>query len=342
MKKILHLTMSGKYGGAETVIFTIINLLQNNYKFYYLCPKGDIELKLASKKIEYYTFSSQKELRKVIEYLNPDKIHAHDFKASVIAGLYKKNETKIISHLHTDHVWAKKLSLKNLIYFLLSFRFSNIIFVSEKLYDNFKLKKIFINKAKILLNALDKKELYLKSNEKIIEKEYDIMFLGRLSAYKNPLKFIEIVKKTIDLKFDIKAIMIGDGEEKENCLSMIKEYSLEENIDFKGFKENPFPYLKKSKILIIPSLNEAYGLVALEANVLSKPVIASKVGGLIEVINTEGGILCEHTEEFIVEIVKMLDSNEYYLERVRRAKKNSNKFTKIDDFIKSINDLYKN
>ncbi|MGL4652172.1 glycosyltransferase [Cetobacterium sp.] len=341
MKKIVHLTMSGKYGGAESVIFNIIKYLRKDYKFVYICPKGNIEEKLKKENVDYLTFSSLNELKKIIKNIKPNNIHAHDFKASVLAAIFSHKNTEIISHLHTDHKWAKKISLKNLLYLLASYRFKSIIFVSKILYNDFKFKIFVSKKAKVLQNTVDKNEIIKKSLEYEVEKNYDLIFLGRLSNYKNPMKFIEIVKKLKEDNLNVKAIIIGDGELKENCKTIIKQFSLESNIDMIGFKDNPFPYLKKSKILIVPSLNEAYGLVVVEANILSKPVLGENIGGLLEVINNKGGFLCSDIDSYVQKIKFLLKKEPCYLEITKKACINSRKFTNNYKFINTINQLYR-
>lgn len=337
--------MSGKYGGGERVIFSIIKALNRKYKFYYVCPQGDLETQLKEKNIEYYTFSSKKEMRDIIVKIKPDKIHAHDFKASFLASnLLKIKELKnikIISHLHTDHKWAGQICIKSFVYIFSSFRFFKIIFVSNFLKENFKLKRLISKKSEIIINSLEEREIILKSKEFSIQGKYDLIFLGRLSEYKNPIKFIEIVNNLVKSGLELKCLMVGDGELKEKCVEKIESLSLKKVLEVIGYKENPFPYLKNSKILVIPSLNEAYGLVALEANVLSKPVLASKVGGLVEVVNKDGGKLCDRLEDFQIEIKKMLGDESYYIDACNKAKKNSEKFTNTDKFLSSIENIYR-
>ncbi|MGG7078779.1 glycosyltransferase [Clostridium sardiniense] len=338
MKKILHVTMSNAYGGAETVIFSIIENLKKNNEFYYMCPKGNIEEILKRKNINYKTIKI-KELKKNIKSLDVDIIHAHDFKASILCSLYK-GEKNIISHLHTDHDWLKKFSLKSLIYLIASIKFNKIIIVSKSMTNNTWFYKFIKKKVDILINPVDKSEIENLSRVEEINKNYDIAFLGRLSDYKDPLRFIDIVKLIKNEKADIKAIIIGDGELKHECIKKIEDNNLKKNIYMSGFLENPFPIIKKSKILVMPSKAEALGLSAMQSMVLGKPVVASNVGGLKDFINRFNGNLCVGNNEFKESILEILNNKKIYNNLSEGAKNTSDKLCNINDYMNKLNYIY--
>ena len=114
-------------------------------------------------------------------------------------------------------------------------------------------------------------------NQLEVKEDYDIAFVGRLTLQKNPIKLLDIIKRVNELKPGIRAIIIGDGEEKNKCEEYIKENNLENVVTLKGFLENPFPYLKKSKVVIMPSLFEGFGLVAIESMICGVPVLNSGI-----------------------------------------------------------------
>lgn len=340
MKKVLHLTMSNAHGGAETVIFSIIDNLNGQYDFKYLCPEGKIGDILREKNIEYKTFKSFKEIKKKIEEINPDVIHAHDFTASVISGLFSGNR-KIISHLHTSHRWIKGLNIKSLLYYLISFRFEKIVFVSKSMAKDMYFYNRLNKKAAILVNPIDKEKILNLSNAYCVRETYQLGFLGRLSHYKDPLKFIDIVKEVKQKNPNIKAVIVGDGELKESCKIKVKKLGLYENIDFKGFLKNPFPIVKNINILVMPSKLEALGLSAIEAMALSKPVIASDIGGLSDFINEKNGVLCNDFQEFVKGIEKLLNNRKEYSEIANNAAKTAITLSNTDKYMWEIDRLYK-
>ena len=150
-------------------------------------------------------------------------------------------------------------------------------------------------------------EIGKKANEYEFEKQYDLFYFGRLLPEKNPLEFINIVAKIKEKHPNITAVMIGDGDLREECYSLIKELGLKDNIDLVGFKQNPFPIVKKCKVGIMPSKWEGFGLTAIESLVLGKPVLNSGVGGLKQIFSKNKEYICKSIDEYIQAYEKILE-----------------------------------
>lgn len=343
MKKILHITMSNAYGGAETVIFSIIENLRDKYEFVYLCPKGDIESLLKEKSIKYKTFSSVKDIitiKQLIKEINPEVIHAHDFMASVLCRLTSRKNINIISHLHTSHRWIKTNNLKSLVYYVSSFRFKHIIVVSNSMKDDMYYYKKMMSKTKVIINPVDIKKVLYLSNEYEESKKYDLGFFGRLSDYKDPLNFISTVNDIKSKNENVKAVIIGAGELEGQCREKISQLNLSDTIDMKGFKKNPFPIVKNIKILIMPSKVEALGLAAIEGMTLGRVVVASNVGGFRDFIDEDNGVLCNSYEEFIFNIDKLLKNDKIYDKLAINAIKTAKRLGNVEKYMEEICNIY--
>ena len=72
--------------------------------------------------------------------------------------------------------------------------------------------------------------------------------------------------------------------------------------------ENPYPVLNASKIMILPSKWEGYGLVAVESLSLGIPVICSGAGGLKNIVNSSCGKICKNKDDYVQEIIELLDN----------------------------------
>ena len=108
MKKVLHLLSTDRFSGAENVVCTIIDNMKQDFDFAYCSRKGTIEISLKKRKIKYYGLENfnKKSLKKIINDYKPDIIHAHDYRASLLASITFNG--KIISHLHINADFAKK------------------------------------------------------------------------------------------------------------------------------------------------------------------------------------------------------------------------------------------
>ena len=78
--------------------------------------------------------------------------------------------------------------------------------------------------------------------------------------------------------------MVGDGPERSNAEWLAHKYGIEQKVQFLGKRDNIEELMSCSDLLLLPSSNESFGLVALEAMASEVPVLVSKVGGLPEVL----------------------------------------------------------
>lgn len=342
MKKVLHLLQSSKFSGAENVVCQTINHFQGRIEMVYCSQGGKIEEVLKNKNIKFIKLESIsiKEIRRVIMEYKPDIIHAHDYTMSIKASLC--TNLPIISHLHHNPSWLKRINLKSLAYAISSFKFYNVLCVSNSIYDEYILKKIIKNKIIIMPNPVDVIDVRNKYQVKKIEEQIDIIFVGRLADAKNPLKFISIIYDVKKVFPRIKVIMMGEGDLFDACNKEIKVLGLEENISLLSFQENPYQYIGNSKVLIMTSKWEGFGLVAFEALALGVPVIASDVGGLKGIVNEKCGKLCntKNNEEFVEEVIKLIDSEKYRLNKSKHALIQANKLHNVEQYIDKMNEIY--
>ena len=89
-------------------------------------------------------------------------------------------------------------------------------------------------------------------------------------------------------KNDATLIVLGDGEIRENLENYAAELGIENKVIFRGYVDNAKQYLNALDIFCLPSRSEALPYALLEAGIASRPVIATNVGGIPEII--ENGI----------------------------------------------------
>ena len=118
-KTVLHILNTNELSGAENVVCTIIKNMDNNYKMIYCSPNGPISQKLKEENIIFSPLKklSYKEVKKTIETIKPDIIHAHDNRATVIASLFSK-KYKIISHIHGNNIIMNSFNAKSFLFYI--------------------------------------------------------------------------------------------------------------------------------------------------------------------------------------------------------------------------------
>ena len=78
--------------------------------------------------------------------------------------------------------------------------------------------------------------------------------------------------------------MVGDGPESDAAQRLARAIGVADDVQFLGVQEQVVPLLSVADVFILPSVQESFGLAALEAMACEVPVVASRVGGLPEVI----------------------------------------------------------
>jgi N-acetyl-alpha-D-glucosaminyl L-malate synthase BshA len=168
--------------------------------------------------------------------------------------------------------------------------------MKEKLQINYK-KNIVV-----LPNGIDLKKFEgfskqgMRDNFKIGSDEKIITFVGSFKLVKGVKYLIEAFAIIFKRNSEVKLLLIGDGPERKNLKNMVETHNLTLSVDFMGNVANQkIPeYLSISDIFVLPSLSEGFPSVILEAMASGLPIIATRVGGLPEIIKEgENGFLVD-------------------------------------------------
>ncbi|KRN50440.1 hypothetical protein IV49_GL002088 [Kandleria vitulina DSM 20405] len=340
-KVVIHLLSSNFYSGAENVACTIINNIKDDYELYYCSPNGTIENNLKTYGINYIPINniSINDLKKIINKYKPDIIHAHDNKATVISSFFS-SRCMIISHIHGNNKIMNTINIKTILFNYCSKRISKFIWVSKSSIDGYYFHKKVMNKSIILPNVIDDKNIQLKANESKIDKEFDVVFLGRIGYPKNPERLIKIIELLYEKNNKISVAIVGDGEDRLKITNIVNKSVFKSNITFFGFLANPYPILKNSKILIMTSLYEGTPMCALEAQCFGKPIVATPVDGLLNIVeNGYNGFLSDIDEELADNILLILNKKNYSYysnNSISRFKE----INSLEKYLKIIKDVY--
>lgn len=336
--RILHLLVTDVYSGAENVAINIAKLTSKNNEVFYCSPDGPIRKFVEEAGITFIPLKKEsvKEIKKIIDELKPDEIHAHDFRMSAKCAMTGK---PFISHLHNNPPWLPNISFNSLVYLFAGKRAKKIICVSDSVMNEYIFSKYIKEKAITLLNTVDIERVHKKAKE-YVSPNYDVAFIGRQTIQKDPKRFVEIIDILHRKVPSIKAVMIGGGEMFDEVETLIKQKGLENNITMKGFQSNPFPILKASKLVIMPSKWEGFGLTAVESMALGCPILASPVGGLVDIIDEQCGKICNDDDAFVNEAMRLLTDEQYYSCKRAKAIIQSEKFGDMDKYREKIDNIY--
>ena len=238
-------------------------------------------------------------LRKIIKNYKPHLIYAHSSKAGAITRMTCL--TNRIPVVYNPHGWAfnmktsaKKKALYKVIERILAFRTQKIINISNyelsaalssKIAPKEKMKLIYNGIETNIANIpVEDESTSLKILKSISEERIIIGAVGRISYQKSPLDFVEVAKKVSQQLPNSFFVWVGDGEERLQMEKLIKEYNLVEQFIITGWIENPTDYIKLFDISLLLSNWEGFGLVLIEYMLYRKPIIATRVDAIPELV----------------------------------------------------------
>ncbi len=316
--------------------------------FAYASRDGRIRDTLREKNIEFHPLAemSVSEFVRVIEEYQPDVIHAHDRSASLLCAkalkkLKKTKEIPIIVHMHVNNNRGLKLFLKNLVWTFYARYFKHIFWVSKSSLSGFQFKPFLKGKSSVLYNALDGNATRASAEESAPDKNYDVIYVGRLTYQKNPERLMKILNEVCKGKSDICCAIAGDGPKFEYVKRFVEENNLSSNIDCLGYVESPLGLIKNSKLLLMTSRFEGTPMVAIEAQVLGTPIVSTPVDGMCEIVSDDiNGYLSDSDEALSSHIIDIASDGELRARLSSGSYEASTIFTDTEHFLSEIKKEY--
>jgi len=152
-----------------------------------------------------------------------------------------------------------------------------------------------MNKKLIIPNFINK---VTTTDDMVSEKELSTVNLLSMSRLVEGKGFESVIELLPHLTSNFHLHIAGDGPLKGALKKLVNDYSLEERVTFHGWvnDNDKFELLKKSHLFILPSSNDSFGMVFIEAMQCSLPVVALRFKGVCDVVpHLKGGYLCENS-----------------------------------------------
>ncbi len=339
---VLHLTYSLSAGGRRNAIVNLCEGLVNKSVNSYTCSITHLSeedfIRLSSLSFKgvfsmefngrYFSNKSLllSKLSKICEKNNIDLIHTHDATSQIITA-WMHNKNKTIPHVHTFHrsLDIDTVGIKNKIRNYYANQHTNIITVgSNDRKNHLKKYNLFLKSNKIQLIPFgievykyaysDKYNKQLRDKFDIDSNDIIIGCIGHFGKEKGldiALKSFATIHKEADID-NLKLIILGKGNTKQTkyLLELCNELSIKNNVLFPGFDEHIEKWYSCFDIFLHTPRKEAFGLVVIEAMAASLPVVASRVGGIVDIVshNTSGYLVesCNpnNIAEYLLKLIK--------------------------------------
>ena len=361
-------TNYGEFGGPENLILHILeNLDPSQFQFTVVSLKNqnactnlfELKLKDAGVNTEIIPWKNLYFSKPVINRLNfltqqngINIIHTHDLRSNYVSFFAGKKAG--IPTIASSHGWVGN-SLKRKIHNSvdkISLRlFNKVIINSEFMKNQIPLWGIPKDRINIIHNAVAlehfnnneetaslKKKLGIDSNKTVIAT------VGRLSREKGHMLLLEAASKVIAQLPDLIFLIIGEGPFEKKLKDHAKKLGLSKYVLFTGFFDDLPSVLNLTDIFILPSTSEGMPMTLLEAMSASKPIIATSVGGVPEVVQDgKTGILLKtrNPTQMAKAITNLVNNKKAAVEMGRKGRQLVEKTYSIEYLVKNIEDIYR-
>ena len=344
-KKILHIAQS--YGGGVTeYLYLLLENTKNIYSNILILSEEYKEQEERFSKVSDRIFfvpmvkevsiikdiKSITKVKKIVKKIKPEVAYLHSSKAGAIGriALLFNFKTKIIYNAHGWYFNAgisnKKKAFFAIVEKILAFKTNKIINISQSEYDSaLKYKITSSKKMCVIENGIDFSKfknadecrLETRTELNISDDEIVIGVVGRISEQKDPMTSIKAFKKIKKEYPNTKLLFVGSGELEENVRQFAQENNINEDVIITGWVNCVEKYIPAFDIAILPSKWEGFGLVIVEYMACNKPIIASNIGGISNIIeNGRNGYLIQPGN-----VQELYEKSKYIIENYAKIQK---------------------
>lgn len=359
-KKILHVIPALNIGGASSLVANLICAFDANRFEIGLCSLcadtgNQLSKKLKNAKLKLYFLNKTRgfDVRvifrfwKIVKEFKPDVIHVHQ--RAIIYALLPTIVNKIPRRFETLHSvadweggWEAQLVRG------WAYKYGGFIPIAVSHNVSESIARVYdISKSPVIHNGIPVIEYQaaVSGVEKSKNsKQISLIHVARLSPEKNHTLFIDSLKKVVGAKpGSVKAILVGDGPLRSSIKQLVQEQQLEQVVEFIEESQDVAGLLARADSLILTSNHEGLPLVVMEAMAAGKPVIATNVGGLPEIIiNGKTGVLVPAADvnKLTEAIINLIDDLEHFKEMGQKAAEIANENFDISRVAREYEKLY--
>lgn len=343
--KILHIITSLELGGAERLLTELVPYQKARghfVKVMILSDRGAVFKKeleergieiVVAKSNSIKSFSNIFSIIKEIKKEDYDIVHAHLVHAQYWTRLAKILDGKKRKYITTEHSTSNRRRESKLMRGIDRFifgGFDKIVSISEATQKSLQTWLGREDRAfEIIYNGIDIKEFqnsvpYSKSELGIKEDDYLIMMVSRFHKSKNQ---IGVAESLMWLPVKYKLVFVGDGKLEESVKKYCQENNLMSRVRFLGVRKDIPRLLKTADIVVQYSFFEGFGITVVEAMASGKPVVASNVPGLSQVVEGTGYLVDIKDSKELAKAILSLRNEDVYKELAQKSLERSKKYT---------------
>ncbi|MDH4100946.1 MAG: glycosyltransferase [Nitrospirota bacterium] len=314
--RILYVITSSGIGGAEKQLYELVNRLDKDRFEPFVCslkPLGGIGEMLKNEGIAIFsldmpdvggirgmgvTMRSIYRLLMLTVSLSPHLIHTWLFRANQVGRFIGwVQDVPVVSSIRVQEVekgYHHTCDGKT------SFMVDHYTAVSDEVRD-FTIQKSKLKPEKIttIVNGIDMTPFDITTPDAALAGQLGIQpgdrvltTVGRLNRQKGLPVLLQAFKGVLDTVPEARLLVVGEGEELEPLKTMAREMGIEQRVLFPGLRRDIPAILARTEVFVLPSLWEGMPNAVLEAMATGRPVVATRVGGVSELmVEGETGVI---------------------------------------------------
>lgn len=358
---VLHVSTPKSWRGGEQQLYYLYGELEKKYiPQYILCTKGS-EVAKRGKKLGWNIIECKKrtsldlnfalQLKKICQEKNISLVHTHDSHAhtfAILSALFWRNTTPVVVSRRVDFPISKnRFSLYKYNHPIVK----KILCVSNAIHKITAVDVKDKNKVITVHSGVDlSKFTAKKENCTLLRNEYNIpsshFIVGNVAAlapHKDYYTFVDTVEETIINFKNIHFFIIGAGPMESEIKQYVTNKNLDQFISFTGFRSDIPTILPELDAFLITSETEGLGTSVIDAFACEVPVIATKAGGIPElVINEQTGMLSnvKDFKNLSKDLINLLEGKLSHIDFIGNQKQIISKFTKESTADKTLKAYY--
>jgi len=300
------------------------------------------------------------QMRKLLKENKYELIHTHTPMGSVVTRIAalktrKKNKTRVIYTAHGFHFYEGAPVMNWLVFYptekILARYTDTLITINQE--DHKRAKSKFKTRVEYVPGVgIDEKKFNLKMSEfdkselrkslGLKPNDFLIIYPAELSVRKRQIWLINSVKDLLINKSNIHLLLPGRDSLNGQCQELSKEYGLNNQIHFLGFRNDIPKLLSISNLSLSTSFQEGFPVNIMEAMYVGLPIIVSDCRGSRDLIrNNENGFIVDldDNENFVNRIIEVKNNNPKISLLSNQAKIDSRKYT-LDKIMKRLTNIY--
>ncbi|MFN2389302.1 MAG: glycosyltransferase [Actinomycetota bacterium] len=230
-------------------------------------------------------------LRRAIKVLGVDLVHAHLDHSEIIAALAIPRHLPLVASRRGRNDRFHNSSVLRMAQAFAHRRVNLLVCNSNDLAEITAREDRWPPPSRTIYNGVDLD--HFRPVEMPSFDQPTIAFVANLIAYKRHGLFLEALRIVADKTPQVRALLVGDGPEREAVLGLVTALDLEENVELCGQVRDTRPFVARAHLVMLTSEHEGVPNSLLEGMAMGRPVVATRIGGIPELVRHGiDGMLC--------------------------------------------------